>query len=526
MAIAPAIANATDVRTVALTGQQAPGMPSGANFEWFAYALPVLNDVGQTAFVASLTGGGVVSTNNYGIWSEGSGSLTLVAREGSHAPGTPVGMTFGDLDGSLPGGEPVLNNAGQVAFQAYLRDSAGNEDFNHRGIWSEGSGSLALVAHKGDPAPGTPAGVNYGNFWVVPPVLNDSGETAFYCTLTGSGVDGTNSTGIWAERSGGVELVARNGDHAPGKPVGVNFSTLLKTPLFNNAGQVAFAAMLTDGTTGNWLDSSGTATLVVSSGTIDALNNDGQIVFRNTNGVSVWSESSGTVALVASPGDQAPGTSAGVTFTGFDRAYVNDAGQTAFRARLAGSGVDSTNDDGIWSEGSGSLALIARTGAQAPGTPNGVKFKELYTPWLGFNNVGQMAFSAYLAGTGVDETNDGGIWATDRSGVLQPIVREGDLLEVAPGDFRTIDNAYFQPGGIFWGNSDGFNNLGQLAFSAHFTDGSDGIFVSNHVAVPEPSAIALVVVGISYLARLTHRRFRGAGKPSCVTYLNKKGQSE
>ena len=43
-------------------------------------------------------------------------------------------------------------------------------------------------------------------------------------------------------------------------------------------------------------------------------------------------------------------------------------------ASLTGSGVDSTNNAGIWSEGSGSLALVARSGSQAPGTPSGVNF--------------------------------------------------------------------------------------------------------------------------------------------------------
>ena len=80
---------------------------------------------------------------------------------------------------------------------------------------------------------------------------------------------------------------------------------------------------------------------------------------------------------------------------------------------------------------------------------------------------------------------------------MQLIARRGDLLEVAPGDFRTISglnlvNGFSLDSGT--GNSDGrpsgFNNLGQLAFQASFTDGSSGIFVSNLVAVPEPDAAA------------------------------------
>ena len=85
-------AHAAAVRTVALSGQQAPGTPSGVNYSGFTF--PVLNDAGQTAFNASLSGSGVDSTNEQGIWSEGSGSLALVARNGNQAPGTPSGVNY------------------------------------------------------------------------------------------------------------------------------------------------------------------------------------------------------------------------------------------------------------------------------------------------------------------------------------------------------------------------------------------------------------------------------------------------
>jgi hypothetical protein len=83
----------------------------------------------------------------------------------------------------------------------------------------------------------------------------------------------------------------------------------------------------------------------------------------------------------------------------------------------------------------------------------------------------------------VDSTNDHGIWATDRSGAQQLIVRKGDELEVAPGDFRTIsDLSLVGDNGNSNGWPSGFNNFGQLAFWASFTDGTQGVFVSNKVA--------------------------------------------
>ena len=88
---AQTVAHAAAVRTVALSGQQAPGTASGVSYSDFGLsALPVLNDAGQTAFYARLSGGGVDSTNGEGIWSEGSGNLSLVARAGVKPPARPA----------------------------------------------------------------------------------------------------------------------------------------------------------------------------------------------------------------------------------------------------------------------------------------------------------------------------------------------------------------------------------------------------------------------------------------------------
>jgi hypothetical protein len=65
-------AHAAEIRTVALTGQQAAGLSVGANFPGFG--LPVLNNVGMVAVRGFSSGSGP------GIWSEVSGSLELVTR--------------------------------------------------------------------------------------------------------------------------------------------------------------------------------------------------------------------------------------------------------------------------------------------------------------------------------------------------------------------------------------------------------------------------------------------------------------
>jgi hypothetical protein len=99
------------------------------------------------------------------------------------------------------------------------------------------------------------------------------------------------------------------------------------------------------------------------------------------------------------------------------------------------------------------------------------------------NDAGQVLFRAYLTGAGVNSDNDEGIWATDRSGVLQLIVREGDSLQVAPGDVREIEDLDFLAPSWDYGRPLGFNNKGEVAFSASFfPNGADGIFVTDIVA--------------------------------------------
>ena len=43
---------------------------------------------------------------------------------------------------------------------------------------------------------------------------------AFVATLTGSGVTSNNGTSLWMHDAGGLTMIAREGDQAPGLPAG------------------------------------------------------------------------------------------------------------------------------------------------------------------------------------------------------------------------------------------------------------------------------------------------------------------
>jgi hypothetical protein len=207
----------------------------------------VINGAGETAFWATLTGDGVTSSNAESIWTEGAGrGLTLIARQEAPAPGMPAGVYFSSFRHRGGTGRPVINDLGQTAFFARVGGPGSSGIFS--GIWSEGGGTLHLVARADEPAPGTEAGVTFGNFNGDSLVINSMGSTAFGGNVNGPGVSLSNRFGVWLEEaSGELTLVARQGELAPGGGPDLLFGNLeFVNLLLNGAGQIAFQSALTE----------------------------------------------------------------------------------------------------------------------------------------------------------------------------------------------------------------------------------------------------------------------------------------
>ncbi len=517
---ASAICAPYQINTITLSGNQAPGTPNGQVFS--SFHIPTINDKGQTAFTAFLSGAGANTTNNSGIWSQGGGNLALVARKGSAAPGTNAGTTLASFN------TPTINAVGQTAFRASLA-GANVTSTNNVGIWSGGS-SLGLVAREGQAAPGGLAGQVFRGLNGL--VFNDQGQAAFRADLSGAGINPTNDSGIWSQGNGTLSMVAREGAAAPGTGSGRVFSKL-GISVLNDAGQIALQSTLTGGginstnDTGIWRDAGVGLAMVAREGDVapgagggrfgnlvaPVINNAGQIAFtgsltgsgtNDTNNSGVWSDT-GVLKLVAREGSQAPGTSNGQKFSAIAPPVINSDGQIAFRALLTGANVNFNNDFGIWSEGGGDLALVAREGNPAPGADSGQRFGVLRSPV--FNGNGHTAFLSSISGVNINSTNDAGIWS-NAMGQLSLVIREGDTLEVSSGDFRTVkDFALFSEGGNEDGRVNSFNEKGTLAFVASFTDDSSGIFTASILADPVLSASAnvldfgSVIVGATVLSK-------------------------
>lgn len=379
-------------RTVAVAAQSAPGISPPTIFTGFTTA--AVDELGRATFLAGLRRQDGFSDPSY--WTERDGNVTFVAGVSSAAPDFGPGVTFNGLPAVVAG------LGGRIALRGGVT-GPGISFGDDTAIWSDGSGIMTVAVREGAAAPSAGMGVVFddlvfgnGSFGIGDFVINRNGSTAFRTRVKGAGVNTDNDIGIWSNASGALVLISREKDPAPGHAPGMTFDTP-GPPVINDMGQVAFAASFNNGVA-----------------------NDG-----------VWVAASGIVIPAALADAQAPGTGAGVKFVAFGNPVINNAGRTAFTAALAGTGVTSANNVGIWSTASGLPALVARTGDPAPGAGPGVNFAafSLFDPVI--DGGGRTVFRALLSGAGVTGDNNEGIWA-EREGGLTLIAREGGTAPGAP----------------------------------------------------------------------------------------------
>jgi hypothetical protein len=223
---------------------------TGATFASFGN--PAINATDDTAFQAILSGTGVTSTNNSGIWGDNAQSVRqLIARTGDTAPGTTATFTgFSD---------PVFNTHEAVAFRGTLKVATGQAtSSSNEGIWSSDTGQLSLVVQKAGSAPGCPTGASFSGFTEL--VLPDQGGVVFLAQLstsTPAAVTDKNNVGIWAVDSNHeLQLLVRTGDVIGGKTItklaflpALNYVSGQNRSFDQTDGEIAYLATFSDNTT-------------------------------------------------------------------------------------------------------------------------------------------------------------------------------------------------------------------------------------------------------------------------------------
>jgi hypothetical protein len=481
---------------IALPGDSADDV-SGANFAVFGN--PAINAADDVAFEATLglSPGIVTAASSAGIWAQDdTGTRHLVARTGGAAPDTnAIFSSFSN---------PVYNDNEAVAFLGNLRIIPGEATaLTSQGIWSNSSGSLQLVALRGNQAPGYPSGVNFSSFSTF--ALTDTNGVIISAAVNAR----TNNRGIWEGNTlGDLQLLLKLGDTVNGNTI-TGLTVLPALSFVNgqsrsfsqtagglvclaNFGKTATGILEINGPNASLIELTGSAAPGVPSGEFaafgnPAINASGNVAFRatldlglggvtKTSNAGIWADdSAGLLNLIAQTGSAAPGTS-GFFATLTDPVY-NDNSAVAFRGtlRVAAAQATTATAAGVWANNGGSLALVARQGQQGPGCPTGVTFSAFTS--IALPDQGGVVMLAGLNANraeGVNAANNTGIWAVDSAGNMQLIARKGNLQ-----NGRTIAAISFLPILPYvTGQTRNFDeSTGDIAYQVTFTDRTTAIFV-------------------------------------------------
>ena len=493
-----------EYRTLALSGRQAPGAPAGVTFI-AGFGAPSISSAGQAVFTGILTGPGVGSDNDWGVYTGTPGAMFEAMREGEAAPGAGGASYFS------PFGSPAIGADGRVVFKSLLT-GAGVTALNDTGFYTWGAGSNSAVARKGDPAPGA-GGATFG--LIDPFMLSNGSRIAFNCLLAGAGVTSNNDGAVFAGTHSALSMLAREGDPAPGIGGGAVYAAV-GPPRTSDVGSTVFSAFLAGGSVTSaddialYIVSPGASTFHLREsdpipgtdpGTLMdtfltyGIASNGRVVLYGTlrgpmvspdNDALYVAIQNGNVSVLLREGDPAPGAGAGVTHT-MHIPYIHHSGHIAFVSNLVGPGVDGSNDTAVYAGSAAPFTLIAREGEPLPGVP-GVSIGTL-TQGARVNAQGDVAFIANLTGSGVNSTNDSALLIS-RAGTLSVLVREGDIYDVddtAGADLRTVSSLTFTLTGAADNLRTSLGDQGETVFSIIFTDGSMGIFRATPEATPCPA---------------------------------------
>lgn len=441
-----------------------------------------------------------------GLFGDNGGGMGRLMLTGDFAPGTSTG-TLATYSSSASG-MPLLNHNGQSAFIANLAASTVPDPdvvftsgiANSTGLWigTPGAGNQTLAMRQNDtllsvdPTGNTRVGSMSSNLTLV---FNDNGHFMMQGGLQGSNVvtgngAGSNSTAVFTNRGGSVDLIARAGNAAPDATGSPSASDLFRSfstggTAINNNGRVAFSGTLRN--------AAGTQT---STGAFFSDHQGGTLrqIARATEAlpaVYAWND-----ATASSPLAEFTGVTWG---SAYNSVVMNNSDLLVFAATGLGNTGGTNNTGAVLSrDASGVLRKIQRNGDVAvPNDPLSTDFSN--TRFLGVSNIqlnalGQIAMSVTLTGTGVSVGlgNGAAIFVADAGGPLQMIARTGDFFTVAPGDVRVIASL----GGLTnSGGHDGravmLNDRGILAFELNFVGGTSGVFT---VTVPAPAAGSLLAL--------------------------------
>ncbi|MCB1209314.1 MAG: cadherin-like beta sandwich domain-containing protein [Verrucomicrobiales bacterium] len=343
-----------------------------------------------------LTGGPAGSLADAGVFSDASGTMDLLAREGdAMAPGVLSG-TFLDFRLSDTGAGFFLSQATGVGV------TTAND---YLGLVDDG---LAVTGY-------TREGGQFATLYRGLAVQSGGDVACFPATQKiGGGVTAANDTGIFLVdgATGSTSTLAQEGTIITGT---MKLGTVSSRVVVSESGTVVYQAALTG------------VPLTANVG-----------VFKQ----SVSSGSSPVV--VALKAGNAPGV-AGAVFNAFAGESVDPNGNALIEATMktnSGLGITAANDEGLWAERGGSLELVIREGDAVADAQLGRVDRHEYLA------DGTVVVRGLLKGASVNSSNDGVILTVSALGVVNVVLREGDTVaDVGNSKVATLTRFDVSPDG-------------------------------------------------------------------------------
>ena len=258
------------------------------------------------------------------VWFPG-GVNQIIMREGDQAPTLAAGINFGS-----PTISQGFGQTGGCAFGTTLTGAVTTA--NDNSLWLGGLGGFLPVWREGDVNPAVPGAINaianstssYSDY--------QGGSVAFFGTLADGGggtITTANDQGLWLAQAGNLQLIAREGDAAPGFSNRPGFVSATFGPLQAGSVQMNERGQLMWGSTDVNVVDAGGAVLVTSC----------QFTYDPINGVQLLFQGGETFTTVAGP--TVANNSGGIQFPSSDGAplTLNNQGDLVQRVNFNTGGA-------------------------------------------------------------------------------------------------------------------------------------------------------------------------------------------
>lgn len=510
---------------IASTGEQVPGTPAGCTFDSSAFSpsfqLGGIDDAGNVYFSSRLIGTGTTPTNRRAcFFGSNRSNLTLVIRSEMPVPSLFGGETLNTVTEPGVGSTVRVSATGRMLWLGTFSGGT-STTANDTAVFTGTNGNFSMAAREGSPQPGT-VGATFPDLSALTQAgtqLDSAGRIAFSCATVGGDTTTANNAAWFGGQPGALELIMRKGFT---NPAGNEVRTLGTRLAFNASGAalheatystLSSAQVPATSTNDNVLfvyvpgltPGTGTNTELLREGDLapgtasarlaqsfvfgaSCWNNDGKAFVSCTlalgiggtttsnNNILYLAQIGSAPAVVMRKGDPAPGLP-GVTFSDvpFTAMACSDHDQVAFMTHLQGGGSPVSNSTSIWYGTPRSLTLAVRENDPAPGTVGAVIDGLAGIGDISMSNSGQFLFDAEVRGGDSNSSNDRILYSWDPASGLSPIVREGDVIELAPGVFKTVvgwDRPLTASGDA---RELAFNHAGKLALRVYLQSGEHAI---------------------------------------------------